>query len=897
MKLRHSLILLTVLLGLAAHAIAQEPVDELARLRKADKLGEWLSLRMSYAADDPGSRINFLMNTQEEAWRQPSTKEEKESWLHLLLNQGFYLLYNGNIVSSIESYERANRYYAQHALSGVDVAEYLFKPLGNNYTRLGDYSSALYIQQNGLKYALDNKDRLQAASFYNNLAISYRWLGDLDKAEEMAVAGLKMADPGSGTYGLLRSTLGDIQFEKGNPAAAEKTVSEAIATLSKSTSSREQYWLLSAYTLAGQIHTEKNEFAKGLDFFRKGLQLIKDKFGDDRRREKANLLNKIGNIYLSLRQPDRALGYFNESLSVLIPGFKADSKTPLPVARLFPENRLFDALEGRGLAFLALGNKDRALTEILLALESGEKSRAIISSETDKIRYQKSYNRLLESGLEIAYDLWKQSNSSTHAATISQLVEQSKARVLQDEIAKNQFRSSLYQNDSLFKKRLLLQQAIIGYETELINLKGDREMLERNKNEAAYALSQLEKEISARYPALQTQNLQKNISADAVLKSIPKNVAVFNYFLGEETGYNVVIAGGAIKTIHRLTNAKRWKEKTENYLTRYFRKGPSQMMHNPREFFDESQELYEFLIPQWPRESFDLLLIIPDNVIGYLPFESLITEARFSENIRTWPFLIRKTPVSYAYSLRSQLISKNEDGRTGFSGFFITRGASNRVELPAARAEQNLLSSEIKGQFYIDGDADVPHLTRALDNSNVLHISTHSFPFGKDATPALEMADSNYFLFRLNALQRVPDLIVMSACRTGDGLLASGEGILSLSRGFTAAGTNGTVAGLWNVNDKASAEQMHTFYQFLIKYKRPDMALHLTKIDWLEQPHSDPALLLPYYWASMIYTGKMQEVVLQQRSFVNKHGRLLLAAGGLMVIFFIFIAVRIRKRK
>lgn len=67
------------------------------------------------------------------------------------------------------------------------------------------------------------------------------------------------------------------------------------------------------------------------------------------------------------------------------------------------------------------------------------------------------------------------------------------------------------------------------------------------------------------------------------------------------------------------------------------------------------------------------------------------------------------------------------------------------------------------------------------------------------------------FLFELYGKLFQPQLVVLSACRTGHGMLAKGEGIISLARGFTAAGAGGIVAGMWDMNDETTASLMGSF--------------------------------------------------------------------------------------
>src|SRR5690606_39215968 len=93
----------------------------------------------------------------------------------------------------INSYERAYNYYIDNRLNVEGIADYVLKPWANNYTRLGDYEKALFIQQKTLDYALKERNTSLIVAMYNNMAISYRSMGDLQQAERFTMLGLKLS--------------------------------------------------------------------------------------------------------------------------------------------------------------------------------------------------------------------------------------------------------------------------------------------------------------------------------------------------------------------------------------------------------------------------------------------------------------------------------------------------------------------------------------------------------------------------------------------------------------------------------------------------------------------------------------------------------------------------------
>ncbi len=96
------------------------------------------------------------------------------------------------------------------------------------------------------------------------------------------------------------------------------------------------------------------------------------------------------------------------------------------------------------------------------------------------------------------------------------------------------------------------------------------------------------------------------------------------------------------------------------------------------------------------------------------------------------------------------------------------------------------------------------------------------------------------------------DLVVLSACETGCGELAAGEGVLGLSRALSVAGARGFMLSLWKVPDDETSKLMDRFYQGLWeKSETPEEALRATQIRMLLEGRERKAFR-PSTWGAWV---------------------------------------------
>lgn len=93
-------------------------------------------------------------------------------------------------------------------------------------------------------------------------------------------------------------------------------------------------------------------------------------------------------------------------------------------------------------------------------------------------------------------------------------------------------------------------------------------------------------------------------------------------------------------------------------------------------------------------------------------------------------------------------------------------------------------------------------------------------------------------------------LVVLSACDTGQGELSVGQGVYGLRRAFLVAGAETLVTSLWQVNDTATGKLMTLYYQKLLKQRKGRLAAMQGAMQEMRKKYKHP-----YYWAPFLVVG------------------------------------------
>lgn len=153
-----------------------------------------------------------------------------------------------------------------------------------------------------------------------------------------------------------------------------------------------------------------------------------------------------------------------------------------------------------------------------------------------------------------------------------------------------------------------------------------------------------------------------------------------------------------------------------------------------------------------------------------------------------------------------------------------------------------------------------------LHNYSILHMATHAVlhPQAELAGLVLSLLDEegneqDGFIraFEISRLELPLDMVVLSACETGNGEIVRGEGPLSLAWAFLNSGVSRVVHSLWRVNDSYTSSLMRIFYKAHLKQGlSPAAALRAAQRKMLEEPSSAH----PYAWAGFVLQGDWRDI-------------------------------------
>jgi CHAT domain-containing protein len=269
------------------------------------------------------------------------------------------------------------------------------------------------------------------------------------------------------------------------------------------------------------------------------------------------------------------------------------------------------------------------------------------------------------------------------------------------------------------------------------------------------------------------------------------------------------------------------------------------------------------------------LIIVPDDRLGYLPFDALLTEPVDSLHLfRDHPYLIKSHYISYNYSasLLGEMKTGKSNSRTvsylGFAPQFTGQGSPQGLaELLFNREEIAEARSKLGGRMYQGNQATKANFIKHQSNYEIIHLATHgkvdasSEDYSFIAFSQNDSQDPDDFLLYVREIYNLPihaQMVILSACETGTGKLYQGEGVASIARSFSYAGAGSLVATRWNVNDRTTSQLIGLLLEGIKNQLPKDEAMQQAIVQYISKQNNDFAH--PFYWSSFMIMGDMAPV-------------------------------------
>lgn len=176
-----------------------------------------------------------------------------------------------------------------------------------------------------------------------------------------------------------------------------------------------------------------------------------------------------------------------------------------------------------------------------------------------------------------------------------------------------------------------------------------------------------------------------------------------------------------------------------------------------------------------------------------------------------------------------------------------------RGNLPHAEVEAREVADRFKAEPLLGAAATKSEILARLPAATLIHLATHArFKADNPLEAEIELADGVLTAHEILQYRLQADLLVLSACESGQVGFLGGEELAGLSQAFLQAGVRSLLVSLWEVDSSATEALMRAFYTTW-KERGADKAVALRQA--MTQIQHDPRWSHPYYWGAFVFVG------------------------------------------
>ncbi len=817
------------------------------------------------------------------------------------LNIGRLFLLTGNIDSASYYYTKTLKLRQNYSKENSTKLANVYNNLGQLQTVTDNMAKArIYFQKAKKLYkntGSQNNQKLHQSN--HNLGFTYQIQREYTKAISYFKEAIK--SPDKITVGKAFRNLADCYNQLNKPDSAILYFNKALDQF-REAGDRGRYDLALNYLYYGNFLIAQGN-SGAIDHLNKGKDILVSIFGEFHR-DASRANGYIAKYHLEQKEYDKALSYTQEAITSSISDFNNSNPSVNPdIEKFGNKSHLITAVSLKGKIFFQRGKEKNSLDDLEKAFKNFETATEIINRirvnytyESNKLmiteRSQEEYNWILK----VLKELFDQTGDEKYLAELFQYMEKSKSAVLLSSITDSKAKITANLPDSIIEKEKWLRTRISGFKN-LVYEERQKKISKRNEEKIdeweniifthQQHYDSLKTYIKNKYNQYYKLRMKPSvIDLKQAVSEIDEDEVIVEYSILEnqlmiftisKDNQAIYIADITQKKLNDLINTFR-----NNLRVKAFVNFDRNSYH---EFTQAGYELFETLIaPIYNKTSGKDLVFIPDGKLGYIPFELLLTssqEGALSNKMdyKNLPYLLRKRPVSYAYSatlLFSDIKEKspaekkvlamapsydNISNKPVDSIFTHRQGGEILLPIPGVGEEVKNISKTYRSKVLKDTLATEQTFKQVAPDYSVLHLAMHALVddrdpmysklvFYQDPQKKNQGLLNTYELFDLSL---GAEMAVLSACNTGYGKLQRGEGIMSLARGFLYAGVPNIVMTLWPIEDESTSEIMNYFYQHLSQGAEKDEALRKAKLQFLK--NTDMLNAHPHFWGSFVSIG------------------------------------------
>jgi CHAT domain-containing protein/Tfp pilus assembly protein PilF len=874
-------------------AAGGEPAQEVAEIL----------MRMALAHTSLGEDDQALALLDEaEALQRKAQSRVQPRLAAILIVKGGALWGQGKYDPAIAAFEQAIAMLEAEGRAHHASLAAAYLNLASVYWSKSDYDEALafFGKALPLQRAALGEAHPDVGTAHMNLAVLDYARGDYVACITSAERALKILVPALGerhdqvvqTY----NVMGSAYTRKGDPDRGLALLEKALA-LQLSLPGKGSRDAAVIYSSLAEAYRAKGDLTRALRYFRQALAVDVSIYGE-RHPDVAEDFANLGELYLQRRDEDQALRSFAQAIAANDPQpVTADPDLDPPSETAFSEEFLLKARKGAARARAQRARRperrrDRDFEQASLAYEQAsrlvDRMRVGYRAEGSKLSLAASATEVYDEAIRNELELHHLTGEVLHLETAFRYAERSKAGVLRDALNESEARSF-----AGIPGALLEQERQLRIDLAAVNHRLTETQLEKGaEEERLHSLREKQFGLKREYDALR-QRFEKDYPdyydlkhrfetvdpAEVRKRALDEHTVLVEYFLGKERIFIFTITQQDLEVTS--VGREAFLETELEQLRRAI---------SERDFASYAQSahrLYRLIVaPVETRLEGRDLVIVPDGPLSTVPFEALLKRevSLGPGEAGELPYVLRDHAVSYAYSatvLLQGLRQKKERAPDEFVAFapVFAAGAARLADaprsLPASRQEvadvrglfakrQGFFSGWFSGRsrVYLDQDATEGRLkTGGLERYRYVHLATHGIV--NEEHPGLSRLllmpepgsgeDGVLHLGEIYNLRLNADLLVLSACDTGGGRVARGEGIIGLTRGFLYAGAKSLLVSLWPVSDAATSGLVVDFYEELLGGRPKAQALREAKLRTMAR---NPEYAKPYYWSSLVLVGQ-----------------------------------------